>query len=146
MTNEETKKYLDKLYKLTDKQSKLFYMLNGKKDAYCYLVDDKLYIFGVDQIMHRPVVKRCDIYSEELYEKLHKSFKCLREDCTTENQKAFLECYYKLNSYNRCLLSHYDILLLDFVMNIEEQKVQNMIDQVENYQLMYYFHIHQKGL
>lgn len=146
MKNEETKRYLEELHKLTDKQSKLFYMLNGKKDAYCYLVDDELYVIGVEQIMHRPVVKRCDIYSEELYEKLQQSFKCLRKRSTIESQKAFLQCYDKLNTYNRCLLSQYDILLLDFIKNIGEQKIQNMIDQVETYQLMYYFHIYQRGV
>ena len=121
-------------------------MLKKKKYAYCYLVDDELYIIGKNQNINWPVVKLCDKYSEKLYGELHQSFSCLREGYSIESKEAFLSCYNRLNSYNRRQLSHNDILLLDFIVSIEERKIQNMIDQVEDYQQMYSFHIHHRGI
>lgn len=135
MNSEED--YLNKINTLTKKPSELFDRLKGKRDAFNYFIGTDLYVVGGHHKILRPVVKLCDDYSKDLYEKSMVSLKCLKESYNDKNHRAFLSDYNILSIYNRHFISQYDALLIDIILRLDEQEIERFTKQVYDYQIMF---------
>ncbi len=125
-----------------DKRAKLSEMLNGRKDAYCYTVNEHLYIIGKSEISQLTVVKNGDEQSAKLFSELRKAqTKLENSDYNSNLHKEFLGCYSKLVSYNRFRIISNGPSLSSFFEELHEDDVNSLINQITEYQQMYFCHI-----